>query len=185
MILIGICGSSSAGKGWVSARLTQNHGFRTHRFCEPIRAMMRDGLGLTDAQIEGSRRGDRMPEFGGRSPQWIAASLGRWGRALDPGIWVRRWTAGLAPEWALVVADDVRFANEAEAVRAAGGVIWEISRPGGPEDYVCPAEPDLVIHNDTSITNLLAAVDREVDLLIHGGGSTAPGARGIRAGDRT
>lgn len=63
------------------------------------------------------------------------------------------------------VISDVRFANEAAAVRAMGGVIWDIRRPGLKHNtsHISEADgsqfaPDLVIHNCYDIKHLQGVV---------------------------
>lgn len=52
-----------------------------------------------------------------------------WGRDLiHPSLWTRAWMARAGS--GLVVTDDCRFENEAEAVRRLGGHIIRVVRPG-------------------------------------------------------
>lgn len=89
-------------------------------------------------------------------------------KVLGGDIWVRALIDHL-PD-APVVITDVRFANEADAIEAAGGTVIRIVRPGtGPvNDH--PSETELdrrqfaaVIANDGTIPALHAAVARLVD----------------------
>lgn len=60
--------------------------------------------------------------------------LQQWGtefrRAQDPDYWVKHGMQRVAKEWKkgadLVVITDVRFANEAEAIRSAGGYVCQV-----------------------------------------------------------
>lgn len=69
-----------------------------------------------------------------RSPRQI---LQWWGteyrRADDPEYWLREFTRRLvdltAAGYRRVVVPDVRFANEADTIHNAGGVLWQINRP--------------------------------------------------------
>jgi hypothetical protein len=45
----------------------------------------------------------------------------------NPDYWTKQWCANL-PE-GLIVVDDVRFLNEAEAVKKMGGIIVRLTRP--------------------------------------------------------
>lgn len=60
----------------------------------------------------------------------------------------------------LLILTDVRFPNEAEAVRAAGGQVWEITRPGTVADSHASEQRldrdlvDHVIENDGSLDDL-------------------------------
>lgn len=67
-------------------------------------------------------------------------------------------------QWRHVISD-VRFDNEADAIRAMGGVIWQIKRPDLKHDTSHCSEtdgsqfaPDLVIHNCHDIKHLQGVV---------------------------
>jgi hypothetical protein len=51
---------------------------------------------------------------------------------IDPDFHVNRWKALVQqlPEGVLVLVEDVRFPNEAEAIRSLGGVVVKLTRPG-------------------------------------------------------
>lgn len=53
------------------------------------------------------------------------------GRSLDKNLWVKLWIDKVKsfPNHYTIVCDDCRFDNEAEAVKALGGVIIRIDRP--------------------------------------------------------
>ncbi len=106
----------------------------------------------------------------------LLQSLGtEWGRGLiSPDLWVTLWIRSYerTPRAGqIVLVDDVRFPCEAQAIHAAGGQMWKITRPGadtsacghssegGLEDWDFDAE----LINDASVEGL--ALD--VDLLLH------------------
>jgi hypothetical protein len=68
-------------------------------------------------------------------PRFVAQT---WGtelrRAQDPLYWVKKLQAELVDAksrgFGLAVVTDVRFLNEAEMIKASGGVIWKVVRPG-------------------------------------------------------
>ena len=69
-----------------------------------------------------------------------------------------------AQQWRHVVSD-VRFDNEVDAIRAMGGVIWQIKRPGIKHDTAHVSEtdgtrfkPDVVINNCHDIKHLQGVV---------------------------
>lgn len=103
------------------------------------------------------------------APRWIKPRvflqrLGtEWGRQrIHPEIWVEAWRHAVAAATReqivlgcdLVVADDCRFENEAAAIRAMGGKVVRIERPGaGSASGASHAsetgvEPDITIQND-------------------------------------
>jgi hypothetical protein len=101
----------------------------------------------------------------------MAQQLGtEWGRALSENIWldIAAKKIQLCKEFngAGVTISDVRFPNEAAWVKAQGGVIWKIIRPGiepvrahASEDLIASLPYDYVIDNRGSIDNLIHAVE--------------------------
>lgn len=49
-------------------------------------------------------------------------------RIIEDNVWVRRWVEN-AQKHTNVVADDVRFVNEAEAIKDQGGILIRLIRP--------------------------------------------------------
>jgi hypothetical protein len=114
-----------------------------------------------------------------------------WGRACWPDTWAARAvrfaheltsTARILPKGqgsyiigrvGLTVISDMRFANEAAVVRAAGGLVWRIVRPDAPglgehgahasetasDDPVLSALVTRTIMNDDGLETLLARVE--------------------------
>lgn len=103
-----------------------------------------------------------------RSPRQIMQWWGtEYRRALEPGYWVRKAaqrvhymhkTLGAR----LIVITDVRFEDEAQLVRALGGQIWQIKRPGCEVSSTAHVsevsgeafEPNQVINNDHDLRHL-------------------------------
>jgi hypothetical protein len=132
MRLLGLCGAIGAGKTTAARSLVARHGFFRVPFAAPLKAMLL-ALGLPAAALEGAAKEAPHPFLAGRTPRQAMQWLGtEWGRDLiGPDFWVAAWRARLTPlAPGGVVADDVRFANEAAAIRALGGLIVEITRPG-------------------------------------------------------
>ena len=104
--------------------------------------------------------------LGGATPRHAMQTLGtEWGRQLlHPDLWIILWRSR-ARSTPLVVVDDVRFPNEVAAVRAEGGTIWRINRPGCvgdghvSESYISEFEADVELHNAADLAALRAAVE--------------------------
>lgn len=82
--------------------------------------------------------------------------------------WIQRALDKAEPFLAYVVTD-VRFPNEAEAIRAKGGEIWRVDRPGyapinshASDVSVDEIEPDRIIVNDGTVQELEALVSLAV-----------------------
>jgi hypothetical protein len=112
-----------------------------------------------------------------------------WGRNLiDQDLWANTWGRGIE-DGESVMNDSVRFPNEAAAIRALGGVVIMIKRPGtkpakfkwgklgeflfdkfgllwGVHDSerIDRIKPDFVIHNDSNIEQLYADLDESMAL---------------------
>ena len=86
-----------------------------------------------------------------------------WGRALAPDLWVEMWAASIVG-LDRVVADDVRFDNEVAAVRALGGIVVEVRRPGiakpaGAHASEVGVTADTVLCNDRDLLALEVRLD--------------------------
>lgn len=125
--IIAFIGPAGCGKSTAAAALD---GATRHRFAGPLKRMLH-ALGLTWEEIDGAHKEDPCALLGYKTPREAMQSLGtEWGRdTIDPDLWMRAWLVSLPAE-GLIVVDDCRFPNEADAIRAAGGIIVRVHRPG-------------------------------------------------------
>ena len=169
--IIGLHGRAGCGKSEVARYLTRMHGFKVVKFADPLKDMLR-AIGLTEDQIEGSLKDQSCKLLCGKSPRFAMITIGtEWGRDQIGGdIWTNIWNARVDSFFRYwIVADDVRFPNEAEAVRQRAGKIIQIVRDGTTtahtkhESERHEIQGDYVIHNDGSLKDLYASVD----LILH------------------
>ena len=138
-IIIGITGMAGSGKDTVRAILEAEHAAHGMAFADPMRTMISALFAANgiDTRYMLDREFKEQPIPGlGVSYRQMAQTLGtQWGRdCLDQGIWLRIAEAKIrdlgwqrsAP--GAYVISDVRFYNEAEWIRAQGGVIWRVRR---------------------------------------------------------
>jgi hypothetical protein len=126
-LYIGIAGGKRAGKDTLANGLA-SAGAALRQFRRPASTVCRLLLGLSLRELDGRKEDaiDWLAEF---TPCHLMQTAGtEWGRdRVHPELWVRSLFARL-PAGGLV--PDVRFANEAHAIRRRGGVVIRVSRPG-------------------------------------------------------
>lgn len=186
---LGIIGRAGCGKTTAMNHLMGGHKSAARiSFASPLKQMTYEFLrsaaprdqkqGVSFYMNDG--KDDPIPWLGNVTCRRIMQTLGtEWGRnCIHPDIWVgiaaMRYEAhlnapfGQNPDATLrAISDDVRFANEAEMIRAAGGCILRIVRPEDgrpPETYnhaseKAEIEPDLTIVNDGTVDDLKAELD--------------------------
>lgn len=166
--IIALYGYKGCGKSEAALQLS-HAGFILHSFAAPLKAMLL-AMGLTEEQLWGSEKETPCELLGGKTPRWAMQSLGsEWGRhCIDGNIWVRAWQQTLPKVHIDVVVDDLRFPNEAAAVKIAGGFIVKIVRPGLVIDRSHESEkhvddedaipPDDVIINDGTLQQFRAKI---------------------------
>ena len=158
--VIGFCGKAGSGKTTAASFLTQQHGYARLKFADPMKEMAKV-LGLYDEHLEGTLKEKPCDLLGGRSPRYLLQTLGtEWGRNLmGKEFWVRIWVRkamDLLTHYGKLVVDDIRFQNEADAVRSLGGIIIKLE--GHSTNEVLPHaseslnfQPDLTICNDQNL----------------------------------
>lgn len=174
MKLIGLTGRAGVGKDTVGAILSRNHGFTLTSFAGPIKGALNAMHGWNSGHWEDRAWKERvLPELG-VSPRRLAQTFGtEWARDLiHKDYWLllakERWsnyqltakhTGGQYPG---LVITDVRFDNEADWIRSAGGTIVRIERDDVPpvaahqsESGVTPhCNSDAILPNNGSISAL-------------------------------
>ena len=173
--IIGLAGKARSGKNTVAQHLARRFGYQEIAFADPLKAAAGEIFGLNDAQLYGADK-ERVDAFWGETPRAILQKLGtdclRNGYASD--VWVRALQRRISfvPEEVRSVVTDVRFPNEAVALRAWGGEIWQLVRlegpgaQGGVEGHISENAMDdypqlfhVTISASSGVAGLLALVD--------------------------
>lgn len=169
--IIGLTGPTGAGKSMVAKILANTHGYRIAPMAGPLKQMLIAG-GLSHEDVYGEYKERPSDILGGQTPRHAMQTLGtEWGRDLiHPNIWVNMWRAaydklggGVPRSIQPIVADDVRFENEADLILDLGGIVVEVARPGCSYSAVHRSEAGLPaingrIHNTKDITHLRGIV---------------------------
>jgi len=182
-LVIGIAGALRSGKDTIGYRLSHGWGFYRLAFADALRGeimarMSRTVRALHDLQPGHAdcRAADVCAQYMlfVTKPQGFRELLQEYGsdvrRRDDPSYWTRQWKERVAGIEGPVVVTDVRFENEAEAVRSIGGKLWRITRPGhGGNGHLSEhgldgwQHWDAEIENGGSIDDLWARVDGLVE----------------------
>jgi hypothetical protein len=185
MNLIGLAGHASSGKDTAADFLVERFGFVKVALADPMKRACAEWFGWSADTLWGpsENRNQPWPNLGGLTARKALQLLGtEYGRACYEDVWVdyairvaeailkfdfaysptvglNNWMRGRKPKG--VVISDVRFPNEADAIRAAGGQVWRITR--SPNDF---SVDDLKWMQHSSETALDSWPDERFDAVI-------------------
>ena len=134
-LLIGLTGLAGSGKSSVAGILRRRYGGRVVPFASPLKKMLA-ALGVPKACLYGADKERPLDLLRGHTARHAMQTLGtEWGRGLiGDDFWLCAWADAVSAvprDVLVVVADDVRFANEAECIRDNGGLVLRVVRPSG------------------------------------------------------
>jgi len=175
-MIIGLSGYAQSGKDTVADYLVKTHGFTKVAYADPIREALfeldpivtvANGMQVTLKPVIDLYGWDEaktlFPEIR-RLIQRFGTEVGR--ELWHKNFWVRQAFGKFDHNKDNIVITDVRFTNEAAAIRGTGGPIWRVVRNG-----VGPVNPhssevaldnfnfDAIIDNNGSLKSLYATVD--------------------------
>lgn len=176
MKIIGITGQARAGKDSVAKILVEEFDFERVALADPLKQMALAIDPFVESEVfHDSHLFERLSDVI-RERGWEKAKaypdvrrllqrIGTEGvrNVLGENVWVDTLLKKLHPAGRYVVPD-VRFLNEAEAIRNVGGQVWRVTRPGFDGDgHASETEmKDIVatvhVHNGGSMDSLVARV---------------------------
>lgn len=170
--LIGLVGYARSGKDTVAGMLTDLVGAQRVAFADPIRQFVQRTFDFTSEQVWGNLK--EVPDTRYKKPdgtfltprfamQFVGTEIGR---TLYSNVWIELGLRCAAVCAGPVAIPDVRFLNEADAIRAVGGQIWRVTRKGtepAPNAHASETEQgsivaDVTLVNDGSLLDLKALV---------------------------
>jgi hypothetical protein len=178
--IIGFGYRKGSGKSSAAHFLANNYDFKRQSFAEPLRQL---AVSINPLVVQGiaavnllnrNRLEDVVDSYGWDSAKnthpevrRTLQAVGAGVRKLSPDFWVDLAMASAAKH-ELVVFDDVRYPNEAAAIKKAGGLVVLIDRPGRGSLDIHESEHaldnydgwDYVITNNGTVESLLAEVDK-------------------------
>ena len=164
--IVGLTGRSDVGKTTAGLYLVTQHQFIRRPFARSLKTMLM-AIGLAPSHVDGDLKNEPCDLLCGMTPRRCMQLLGtEFGRGMiSPELWTNLWKIDVARTGMPVVADDVRFANEAAAVRERGGIVVRIDRPGAKpapehssENEMDTIRPDALIRNVGSLDDLCQAL---------------------------
>lgn len=191
--LIGISGRKRAGKDTLAGFLVADHGFTRLAFADPLKAIVVELAPLVpdiDPAFPNDRAGGHLPldqyvsvwgwEDAKGNPE-VRRLLQVQGEAvrrhLGENVWVDATINKahyLLAEGKPVVIPDVRYHNEAERIKALGGIVVRVNRPGTAEGtsstdlHISETaldgyDFDVIVTNDSDVAFLKRAAKRISD----------------------
>jgi hypothetical protein len=137
--IVGLSGWARSGKDTAAAYLVENHGFTRMSFAAPMKeALYRLNPRITINNVIGTpiRTGvdiygwDDLKEHGPEVRELLQRFGTEVGREMfGKDFWVDQAIRN-SPDGSKVVVSDVRYPNEADAIKALGGSVWRINRLG-------------------------------------------------------
>ena len=148
-MILGVTGLIGSGKDTIADYLVTTHGFKRVSFAASLKDAVSSVFGWDREMLEGTTKASRawreevdewwserlaMPEL---TPRWV---LQHWGTDVlrnhfHTDIWVASVENKLRQTKDNVVITDCRFANEVNAIKAAGGVTCRVIRGENPVWY--------------------------------------------------
>lgn len=175
--LIGISGYARSGKDTVGQYLVERYGYQRVAFADAVRHAVLLLDPMVKCEFGYVRLGHIVQSDGWdaakvnydeirRLLQVMGTEVGR--MLLGENVWIE--IAGRKMEGLdRVVITDVRFENEAAAIREWGGQVWRINRPGvgavnGHASEALAFDSDVIVENDGALSDLFSTVDSLLDL---------------------
>lgn len=176
-LLIGLSGKAGSGKSTVGDYLAGAHGYARFSFAGALKDVVQTAFRFTDQQMIFLK--EKIVPRVGKSPRWCMQHFGTAFREVWPEIWIFNLRLEILDFLSIngqhpIVVTDVRFQDEAVAIKGMGGVLVRIGRgedhrlgvcatgiPGHVSEWELDAFGgwDVVIQNDGDLTELAARVE--------------------------
>jgi hypothetical protein len=152
-LLIGLSGKAGSGKSTVGDYLAGAHGYEQLAFAGALKEVVGLAFGFSEEQLYGRRKEAVDPRWG-VSARWCMQWLGTEVlRAKWPDIWIHHLRQDILDFLSIngqhpIVVTDVRFRDEAEALKGMGAVLVRIRRSAGEPPAGATGIPGHVSESD-------------------------------------
>lgn len=176
--LIGLSGKLGTGKSTVALYLRQQHGFVEKSFAAPLKEAAAVCFGLTPAQMLNDDLKEVEVPYWGLTPRDIFQRFGTESmrNVFGHDFWVRRMFSDFDGN-SRVVISDVRFENEAKAIRDRGGIVIHIKGPSRrasvtaghvSESGIEYHSGDFILLNESTLDSMAHKVNQIVESEVKG-----------------
>lgn len=169
MVLIGLIGNRRVGKTTMSDYLVEKYKFKTYAYADPIKEGAKVMFNLTDEQVYGDLK-EVVDERWGISPRIFLQKLGTdcCRKTFGDDVWIKTmkfWYENNKDK--NIVISDIRFPNEAKAIKDMGGTLIKIVNPDVDQIYneheseklVDTIQYDLMINNNNTMKDYYKKID--------------------------
>lgn len=162
-MLIGLTSKARSGKTTMANRLTSQHNFVEISFAKPLKEMASRYFNIPYEELYGNKT-----EFSRRVLQGLGHCIRE---EVKSSFWLDKAFESIKPSQHTVISD-VRYLNEAKAIKKKGGILIKIERENCPsieygtshssemeqEQFV----PDIVLFNNASEKLFISLIDKMV-----------------------
>lgn len=143
-LIVGISGKKNAGKTTLATYLTARLDAERIGFADPLKRVVRELFNPPPGILYGDDAAKSTTARPGWTWRNILQHVGAEMREVDPLVWVNAGiAAALACRAEFAVIDDVRYRNEVDAIRVAGGVMIRLHRGEDTATDTHPSETEL------------------------------------------
>jgi hypothetical protein len=181
--ILGLSGWARNGKDTVADHLISNYGYERVSFAAPMKeALYRlnpkitiNGIPSLPVKLGVDLYGwDSLKEHGPEIRELLQRFGTEVGREMfGEDFWVNAAIDGI-DDGSRVIVSDVRYPNEADAIKKLGGEVWRVVRPGfgaandhASEHALNDYDFDQVISNSGSLGGLYELVDSKLGIKVH------------------
>jgi hypothetical protein len=139
-LLIGLSGKAGSGKSTAADYLTERYGYVQFAFAGALKEIVQTAFRFTAEQMTSGK--EVIDPRVGKSPRWCLQHFGSAFREVWPEVWIYNLRQEILDFLAIngqhpIVVTDVRFRDEAEALRRMEAVLVRLRRPEGHRLEAC------------------------------------------------
>jgi len=170
-LIIGLGYKAGVGKSTVAQQLRERHKFAEFALADALKDTVAPLFNWDREDLDDQDFKKTIDKDWGITPRQALQTLGTdcVRKAFGDDFWIKRLQLVIREQKCrLVVITDVRFRNEAESIKAKGGVLWQIKRPltdAAAGAHISETEMDSfddwdeVINNDGSLELLYGRIE--------------------------